>query len=180
MGYDCGDNFPFDFEPNGILFGSKSGVVLSLLSCPIQCEGSSKCGFVNVAFLPESHSKSLLEWDSGMRPKISFLIQLQNILLETSIVERYFCMVYVYICSWNCYIGNYGEIFCFLVVVVVEHCFCTISTRLFLHWEKFISVSFHGEWDVIMVTVFLSILKQIEYCRVPFSVKGVGNVVSSV
>ena len=24
MGYDRGDSFPFDFEPNGIQFGSKS------------------------------------------------------------------------------------------------------------------------------------------------------------
>ena len=23
MGYDCGDSFPFDFEPKGIPFGSK-------------------------------------------------------------------------------------------------------------------------------------------------------------
>ena len=61
MGYDRDDGFPLDFEPNGILFGSKSVVVPSLLSCPIQCEGSSKCSFLIVAFLPESHSKSLLE-----------------------------------------------------------------------------------------------------------------------
>ena len=61
MGCDRGDSFPFDFEPNGILFGSKSGVVLSLLSCPIQCEGSWKCSFLSVAFVPESHSKSHLE-----------------------------------------------------------------------------------------------------------------------
>ena len=26
MGYDRGDSFPFDFEPNGIPFGSKSKV----------------------------------------------------------------------------------------------------------------------------------------------------------
>ena len=24
MGYDCGDSLPFDFEPNGIQFGSES------------------------------------------------------------------------------------------------------------------------------------------------------------
>ena len=24
MGYDCGDSFPFDFEPNGIPFGSEN------------------------------------------------------------------------------------------------------------------------------------------------------------
>ena len=29
MGYDRGDSFPFDFEPNGIAFGSKSKGKLS-------------------------------------------------------------------------------------------------------------------------------------------------------
>ena len=29
MGYDHGDSFPFDFEPNGFPFGSKSKVKLS-------------------------------------------------------------------------------------------------------------------------------------------------------
>ena len=38
MGYDRGDSFPFDFELNGIPFGSKSKGKLSLRSYPIQCE----------------------------------------------------------------------------------------------------------------------------------------------
>ena len=38
MGYDRGDNFPFDFEPNGNPFGSKSKGKLSPRSYPIQCE----------------------------------------------------------------------------------------------------------------------------------------------
>ena len=36
MGYDRGYSFPFDFEPNGIPFGSKSKVKLSPRSDPIQ------------------------------------------------------------------------------------------------------------------------------------------------
>ena len=38
MGYDRGDSFPFDFEPNEIPFGSKSKGNLSHRSYPIQCE----------------------------------------------------------------------------------------------------------------------------------------------
>ena len=30
------------------------------------------------------------------------------------------------------------------------------------HWENYISTSFHTEWDLIVETVFLSILNQME------------------
>ena len=36
MGYDCGDSFPSDSEPNGIPFGSESEGKLSPQSYPIQ------------------------------------------------------------------------------------------------------------------------------------------------
>ena len=32
-----------------------------------------------------------------------------------------------------------------------------------LHWEKLYSISFHIKWDMIVVTVFLSILNQMEF-----------------
>ena len=32
-----------------------------------------------------------------------------------------------------------------------------------LHWKNFISISFHIEWDMIVVTVFFSILNQMEF-----------------
>ena len=38
MGYDRGDSFPFNFESNGIPFGSKSKGKLSPRSYPIQFE----------------------------------------------------------------------------------------------------------------------------------------------
>ena len=38
MGYDWDDSFPFNFEPNGIPFGSKLKGKLSPRSYPIQCE----------------------------------------------------------------------------------------------------------------------------------------------
>ena len=32
-----------------------------------------------------------------------------------------------------------------------------------IHWENYISISFHMEWDMIVVTVFLSILYQMKF-----------------
>ena len=61
-----------------------------------------------------------------------------------------------------------------------------------LHCENYISISFHIEWDVIVVTVFLSILNQMEFqlfqnwkknCyhdHIYFDLKGNGNIVFSV
>ena len=52
-----------------------------------------------------------------------------------------------------------------------------------LHWENYIFISFHIEWDMVVVTVFLSILNRMvfhliqnrkEYCHhdhIPFNVK---------
>ena len=48
MGYDRRDSFPFDFEPNGIPFGSKSYGKLSPRSYPIQFERKW-----NISFLSE-------------------------------------------------------------------------------------------------------------------------------
>ena len=54
MGYDRGDSFPFDFEPNGFPFGSKSKGKLSPRSYPIQCERKLKYSFVSArAKLPQ-------------------------------------------------------------------------------------------------------------------------------
>ena len=50
MGYDRGDSFPFDFEPNGIPFSSKSKGKLSPRSYPIQCERKG-----NIVFSVYSH-----------------------------------------------------------------------------------------------------------------------------
>ena len=49
MGYDRGDSFPFDFEPNGIIFGSKSKGKLSPRSYAIQFEKKWKYSFLSVA-----------------------------------------------------------------------------------------------------------------------------------
>ena len=48
MGYDRGDSFPFDFEPNGNPFGSKSKGKLSPRSYPIQFERKWNTSFLSV------------------------------------------------------------------------------------------------------------------------------------
>ena len=48
MGFDLGDSFPFDFEPNGIQFGSKSKGKLSPRSNPIQFERKWNTRFLSV------------------------------------------------------------------------------------------------------------------------------------
>ena len=45
MGYDRGDRFPFDFETNGIPFGSKTNGQKSPRSYSIQFEKKWKCIF---------------------------------------------------------------------------------------------------------------------------------------
>ena len=47
MGYDRGDSFPFDFEPNGKQFGSKLKGKLLPRSYPIQCERKWKYSFLS-------------------------------------------------------------------------------------------------------------------------------------
>ena len=61
-----------------------------------------------------------------------------------------------------------------------------------VHWENCVSISFHIEWDMIVVTVFLPILNQMlfhlvqnlkENCHhdhILFNVKGKGNIVFSM
>ena len=47
MGYGRGDSFPFDFEPNGIPFGSKLIGKLSQRSYPIECERKWNYSFLS-------------------------------------------------------------------------------------------------------------------------------------
>ena len=59
-------------------------------------------------------------------------------------------------------------------------------------WENYICISLHIEWDMIVVTVFLSIFNQMEFylvqnwkenCHhnhIPFDLKGNENIVFSV
>ena len=47
MGYDRGDGFPFNFEPNGIPFGSKSKGILSPRSYTIRFERKWESSFLS-------------------------------------------------------------------------------------------------------------------------------------
>ena len=48
MGYDHGDSFPVDFEPNGNPFGSKLKGKLSPRSYPIQFERKWNSSFLSI------------------------------------------------------------------------------------------------------------------------------------
>ena len=48
MGYDGGDSYPLDFEPNGFPFGSKSKGKQSPRSYPIQYEWKWNMSFLSV------------------------------------------------------------------------------------------------------------------------------------
>ena len=48
MGYDRGDSFPFDFEPDGVPFSSKSKGKLSPRPYPVQFERNWNTSFVSV------------------------------------------------------------------------------------------------------------------------------------
>ena len=70
MEYDRVERFPFDFEPNGIPFGSKSEGKLSPRSYPIQCEKNWKYSFLNKDefmeyFLYECSEIIEVLWHSG-------------------------------------------------------------------------------------------------------------------
>ena len=60
MEYDRGDSFLFDFEPNGIPFGSKSKGKPSPQSYPIQCEGKLKYSLLSAYKLRFIKSHSVL------------------------------------------------------------------------------------------------------------------------
>ena len=59
------------------------------------------------------------------------------------------------------------------------------TRRPAMHWEKYISISFHSEWDMIVATAFepngISIwFKNCHHDHIPFTVKGNGNIFFSV
>ena len=73
-----------------------------------------------------------------------------------------------------------GSVLVVVVVVVV-----VVAGSLHLHWEKYISISFHSECDMIVVTDFEPNENSIWFknCyqdHIPFTVKGNGNIVFSV
>ena len=104
-----------------------------LLSCPIQREGSWKCSFLSVAFLPESHSKFHLEynlipnfiWNEipvcvRESPSLfSFKISFKKFTLLSYISSQCMCAFVVEIVIQ---VTTARFFLFFLVVVVVERC----------------------------------------------------------
>ena len=74
----------------------------------------------------------------------------------------------------------------------IHDCHVMPVSRKPVHWENYVSISFHIEWDVIVVTVFLWILNQMDFhlvqnrketCHhdhIPLNLKGNENIVFSV
>ena len=61
MGYGRGDSFPFDFEPNGFPFGSKSKGKLSPRSYPTQCERKRKYNFLSARLVITREKKQFIK-----------------------------------------------------------------------------------------------------------------------
>ena len=113
--------------------------------------------------------------DLGCRPLMLYLYTAWNLLHSKNWISILFHnnhnMIELVVLFWN------------LLWVLLPQC---------PHWEYYISISFHIEWDMIVVTVFLSILNQMEvhlvqkierktvtHDHIPFKVKGNGNRVFS-
>ena len=77
--------------------------------------------------------------------------------------------------------------------VITQKIWCFFSRcRARYHWENYVSISFQIEWDMIVVTVFIVILNQMElhlvqnrnenchHNHIPFNVTGNGNLAFSV
>ena len=61
MGYNRGNSFSLDFEPNGIRFGAKSNEELSPRSYPIQFERKWKYSLLSV--LENIHRATGVSWN---------------------------------------------------------------------------------------------------------------------
>ena len=73
MGYDRGDIFPFDFEPNGIPFGSKPKEKLSPRSYPIQCERKWKYSFLSVCIFASLVRRHVISGNLSSLEKLSLI-----------------------------------------------------------------------------------------------------------
>ena len=73
MGYDHGDSFPFDFEPNGFPFGLKSKVELFPRSNPIQLERKWNTSFLSI------HTYKLTEKLSQKGPVQTWPLQIEYV-----------------------------------------------------------------------------------------------------
>ena len=90
MEYDRGDNFPFDFEPNGIPSGWKLKGKLSPRSYSMQFERKLKSVFVSVQKSKEKHTKLFV---SKTELRDSFAYAWMGFCFHSNSTE--------YLCVWN-------------------------------------------------------------------------------
>ena len=116
MGYDRGDSFPFDFEPNGTPSGSKSKGKLSLRLYPIQCERNWKCSFLGVGLdqICLTRTSFLLRYLCGTLARFlsDVFIQIVNKNVCSGICISMF-IVYVY---YYCLSNYLFIIYCYLFI----------------------------------------------------------------
>ena len=138
---------------------------------------------------------------------------LQQILLQLIILNKRICLrcANAQNVGHKCFFfGTFGKreyffmhiTYSYIDVACVSHCKCESRILKYCnfiraHWENYISLyilsyPFHIEWDMIVVTVLLSILTQMKFhsvqnrkenCHhdhIPFNVKGNENIVFSV
>ena len=95
MGYDRGDSFPFDFEPNRIPFGSKLKGKLSLRSYPIHCERKWKYSFLSAAtmLLYLSRDPFLIPTPVEIRGPVLWSPQVTYILYANFMYAYFICIL---------------------------------------------------------------------------------------
>ena len=94
MGYDRGDSFPLDFEPNRIPFGSISKGKLPPRSYPIQCERNWKYSFLSVAALEllivgSAHESRLSMHNGGQIEETYLILSLKHLVSYCCDVGRF-------------------------------------------------------------------------------------------
>ena len=100
MGYDRGDSFPFNFEPNGNPFGSKSKGKLSPRSYPIQCERKWKYSFLSLVpssgWLWDLPVQFFLSKIKGAQPHFFILCLIQKTKFQPSFFSSIFRYTYIF------------------------------------------------------------------------------------
>ena len=94
--------------------------------------------------------------------------------------------------QYPCILSQYDLSYILCIICIIDCLGGTPETSSYIHWENSIFISFQIEWNMIVVTDFLSNLNQMEFYlvqnrkenshhnHIPFNVKGNENRVFSV
>ena len=88
----------------------------------------------------------------------------RRIIVKKSVLNYTFKAVVVTLANWQKY--RYSDEYSGQFLLNGRGVRLIVAVRPFvlrIHWENYISISFHIQWDMIAVTVFLSILNQMEF-----------------